>query len=286
MKTKGFTLVELIIVIVIGGILATMISTMIARPIEGFVAASRRAELVDMAENAVRRMQRDVRNALPNSVRIDTTGRAIEFINVRDAGRYRVGADAGNSDPACLFSHLTAESSFGIFTGLPNGAIQAGDRLVISNWNSSGTIANAYSSTDNISPASTTINLGSANPPCSEPYLTLSTPFLFQYLSPQQRFYLVDTPITYLCDVSSGTLTRYWNYPITNNQANVDTDAELLAQGAQSAVVAIRLGACNFSYISGTNTGQRSGVATLSLLLSQSGESISLLHQVHVDNLP
>ena len=286
---KGFTLIELIIVIVIGGILATMISTMIVGPIEGFVAAGRRAELVDMGENTVRKIQRDIRSALPNSVRVDGTAQVFELIHVRDAGRYRVGVGPGNSDPACLFTNLAADGSFGIFSNLSTGTTTAADRIVISNWNNSGTIANAYmgNSGDNISPSTSTVGLHAADATCNEPYLTLSTPFFFQHQSPRQRFYLVDTPISYVCDTGTGTLTRYRNYALAQTQPNSATLAALAAAGsAQAAVVAVHLSTCNFSYTSGTNTGQRSGVATLSIQISQDGESIQLLHQVHVDNMP
>ena len=53
----GFTLVELIMVISIAGLVAVMISTVLSRPLEGFVGQSRRAELVDLAATSLNRLE-------------------------------------------------------------------------------------------------------------------------------------------------------------------------------------------------------------------------------------
>ena len=69
-RSAGFTLIEMIMVIIITAVLGTIISRIISRPVEGFVDISRRAELVDIAEVSLRKISREVRLALPNSVRL------------------------------------------------------------------------------------------------------------------------------------------------------------------------------------------------------------------------
>ena len=93
-RPLGFTLVEMVIAIVLLGIVAAITATFIVRPVEGYRDLARRTALVDAAESALRRMQRDIRTALPNSVRITNTasGFALELIPVIDGGRYN---DAG-----------------------------------------------------------------------------------------------------------------------------------------------------------------------------------------------
>lgn len=280
-RQHGFTLVEAVIVIIIAGIVASMVAVFITRPIEGYADLSRRAELVDQGELALRRMQRDTRRALPNSVRIDGTGQVLEILHVRSGGRYRLNpGGAGFSAAACRLRFNNTDDSFAVM-GTLSEPPQAGDQLVISNWNTLGTLANAYFG-DNRSPATLTLN--PADGTCSENYLTLSAAFQFPYESQQQRFFIVDTPVTYLCDTTAGTLRRYEGYIITADQTDVDTDAELVAAGATSALVVDNLSGCNFAYAPGTPS--RSGLVSLAVSITQDNERIALQQQFHVDNIP
>ena len=53
-KAQGFTLVELVIVIVISGILATVIAPLVMGTFTNYTDTSRRVALVDAAEAAMR----------------------------------------------------------------------------------------------------------------------------------------------------------------------------------------------------------------------------------------
>jgi len=306
----AFTLVEMIIVIAITGVMFGMVAIFVLQPIQGFEAQSRRADLVDIAESALRRMQRDVRRALPNSVRLTCDGGlppcaggetswAVELIRTKVGGRYRQspgqGPTAGGiatTDVPCLLDFSTADDSFAVIGSL-NDTTAAGDRMVVSNWDSRATSANAYAG-DNITPVTTTLNLTSADPACDgEDRINFTNggpaAFLFPFRSdPHQRFFVVDNanPITFLCDSSGGvnSITRFTGYAYTLDQTAADSAGELLGLGATAALVVDNVAACRFSYQPGT--AQRGGLLTLDLTVSQAGEQVRLLHQMHVDNAP
>jgi MSHA biogenesis protein MshO len=307
----AFTLVEMVVVIAITAVIFGMVAIFVLRPVQGFEAQNRRADLVDLAESALRRMQRDTRRALPNSVRIVCDGTlppctgsetrwVLELIRTTVGGRYRQGAGQGPTGGGiattavqCLLDFTTADDSFAVVGSL-NDTLTAGDRLVISNWDSRGASANAYAG-DNITPISTTLNLTSPDPSCDgEDRINFlngggPAPFLFPFRSdPGQRFFIVDNrnPVTFLCDTSGGTanITRYDGYTYTLDQTAVDSAGELIAAGATPALLADNVTACRFTYAPGTP--QRGGLVTLDLTVSKDGEQVRLLHQVHVDNAP
>lgn len=87
-RQRGFTLVELVMVIALASVVAVMVSSVLSRPLEGFVAQSRRAELVDIGSIALNRMQRDIRMAVPGSLRRSPDHQGLELLLIDTAGRY------------------------------------------------------------------------------------------------------------------------------------------------------------------------------------------------------
>lgn len=290
---RGFTLVELVMVIALAGAVAVLISTALSRPLEGFVAQSRRAELVDLAAGALNRMARDIRLAVPNSVRVRGSSE-IEMLNVLDAGRYRpnrVGGDglqfAPGTAPACTasFNVLSGLGQCSAFQVLASGLNLAGARwLVVYNigaqsggnpvsganvWASAGA-GGAHVITPDGSNFAATSLAG------NETLLTVTPPaggsFNFAYASPQRRFYLADQIVGYRCDLVSGQLLRF-----TRN-------ARTPAYSGSSALQASHVTGCSLTYQPGST--QRAALVNLRLQLTLEGESIELFQQVHVDNAP
>ena len=290
---RGMTLVEVVIVISIMAIVASMVAVFMVRPIEGYIGLGRRAELVDSAESALRRMARDIRLSVPNSVRRTdlAPGFALELLPVVDGARY---ATAETTTPACEnltgFDPNPADAEFdilGTFSTLATGT-PAGHRLVINNQGE-GSGNDVYADGVSPSPAAplvitpvgTTITIAT-NPVAGCPangkhHITLSAAHQFRAGSPRDRLYVVTTPVSYVCDPGAGTLVRYSGYAI---QAAQPTTAG--AFGVAGATVAANLEACTVTTT--TSEIRDRGLVTLTLTLHDQGERIRLVHQVQLDN--
>ena len=281
---KGFTLIELVVVIVLSTIVVSFMAMFIVVPVQGYVDQVRRVELVDVAENSLSRIARDIHRALPNSIRITSSGSvvALEMINTVDGVRYREQPPPDDDTKQLNFSAADdAFNSVGVFTGVSKPFSSSSHYLSVYNVGVPG--ANAYELVNVITPPGTQINIDT-DAIAGEDNVTLSPAFQFAYGSPSRRIFLVDGPLSYLCDLSAGTLTRYWGYSITGSQSNRDSAAELVAAGASDTLVADHVSACSLAYAPGTS--QRASLVTLQIAVTDTAETISLLHQVHVNNAP
>lgn len=281
---RGFTLVELVVTIALLTIVVSFMAVFIAGPVRAYNDQTRRAELVDVAENSLRRIARDIRAALPNSVRVTGSGGAValELLNTIDGVRYRDRPPPGDPSKRLRFSGPDdAFNSVGRFNGITRPFSSTTHYLSIYNVGVPG--ANAYELANVITPPGTRIDIDADAAP-GEDNISMNPPHQFAFASPGQRVFLVDQPVSYICDTATGTLVRYTGYAIGPNHADRDSGGELLGAGASATLVADNVSACSVDYTPGT--AQRSGLVTLNMSVSDTGETVSLLHQVHVDNVP
>lgn len=281
---RGFTLVELVVAITLTTIVVSFAAVFVSTPVQGYANQMRRVALVDEGDVALRRMARDVRRALPNSVRVRINGAvvALEMLTTLDGARYRDTPPPGGADTQLDFTAAdNAFNTVGVFSRIAKPFVS--DQVYLSIYNVAAPGADAYELANVITPAGTTIDIRASATP-GEDRVTLAPPFRFRFGSPAKRLFLVDGPVTYLCNPGTGDLTRYEGYAIAANQADMDTAGELAAAGAASTRVATRVTTCAIDYAAGTS--QRAGLVSMALTIGQDGEQVSLLHQVHVDNVP
>ncbi len=266
---RGFTLIEAIIVITITGIIAGMVAIFIRAPVQGYFDSARRAELTDIADTAQRRISRDLHLALPNSVRV-SGGNYLEFLQTSGGGRYRAAVD--NSGGGNVLDFTQPTTSFDVL-GPPVAMVPGAMNLVaVYNLGIPGADAYLGDNTSAMTAGGNTVTINS---------------FQFPFASPANRFQIISYPVSYVCagvgtDASgngTGTLTRYWNYPI---QASQPTS---FAAGTSSALLAKNVSGCSFSYDAQVIT-QRAGLVSAWLQVTQSNESVSLYYEVHVSNVP
>jgi len=273
---SGFTLIEAVVTIAILGILGAIVAVFIGKPIQGYFDSARRAELTDQADVALRRLTRDLRLALPNSLRVANAAGVnyIEFIMTSNGGRYRSDADGSTGGDFLSYTN-TADMSFDVLGSMPaNPAIAAGDFIVVYNLGPGNAPADAYTGGNRAQVQGVAGNVVTlvANP------FAIQTPPL---PSPDARFQVVPggtQAVTYACPAATpANMTRQWNYGFNAAQATPPV-------GGTMALMAGNV-VCTVEYA--PNASGRNGLLLINLTLSDaSGERISLAQQIRIDNTP
>lgn len=272
-KTKGFTLIEMITVIVLLGIIAGILTPFIAKAMQAYTHSKARAVLVAKGRLALERLAREVHQAVPNSLRVLAGGTGIEFARSRAGGRYVERFD----DFGTEFSRINfrfrknanLSSLYTIGTGL---ALAANDVLVIGNTapaelqagNSSAALAGI---------AATTV---ASDGTISGQILSFSAQ-QFTMESPGKHFSIVDQTVE--VGLTSGNLRWFTATGLTNYNGAVNWSSSDPSLTNGVTLVA-------FSYTPGTP--QSTGVLRVDLEIADvtTGETIRLYREIHVRNTP
>ena len=285
----GFTLVEAIVVMVIIGIVGAMVSIFIIRPVKGYQESVARAEVTDIADLALRRMARELRLALPNSIRVSADGNTVEFLLTRTGGRY-VSVDDNISTtlaPPLDFDD-TAKTSFAVLGEMSTGKqaiVPGSDFFVVNNIGTPPLDAYLLGNMAQI----TAVADGAAG--SNVHMITLATnPFAAQMHSlpsASSRYQVVSGPVAYQClpasaGPGSGSVRRVSGHPVS---ASIDCASGATACVAQRHLIANKIQSCRFEYANAANI--RSAVLRMTLTLAlDEVETVSLSHQINVDNTP
>lgn len=287
---RGFTLVELIVVIVLTGILASTVTIFFKPAVDAYFASQRRAALADMADTAVRRMAREIRAAVPNSVR-DHGEQCIEFVPTIAGGRYRKALHmtvAGVSEEDSTTNCTNLAKSCSLDLSEPSGsqktafdvlqmsaarAPKAGDAVVIGNQQ----VEWVYE--------------GKSRKLVSDPYIPgvsygvgrirLETGGFPSEISGYEfgRFFVVQdsASVAFVCSGSKlYRVVRALGTPTANTCPDVAVNTPVLAD---------KVSHCRFVYSANDGT-QQNGLAWLEITLSDAGEDVSMAFGVHVSNVP
>jgi len=268
----GFTIVELVMVIVLMGIVGGMVAVFMKSPIDAYLAVARRAALTDLVDTTSRRISRDIRTALPNSLRAPNS-QCLEFIPTKSGGRYRandvVAGDGTGLDFSTTDTTFNMLGSNAALTG--DQKIAANDVIAIYNLGVTGSTAYAQDNT------TTVTAIGAETGAPLETPITLSAK-KFPFESPYYRFHVIPSAekvVAYVC--SGGKI-----YRTASSNFYTDTSANICP--TSGAVLAENVSACNFDY-SGSDL-QRNALVSLVLQFTNSGETVSLHQDVHVSNVP
>ncbi|MGL1956513.1 MAG: type II secretion system GspH family protein [Colwellia sp.] len=87
-KRSGFTLIELVLVIIILGVMSVGIASFMTLTTQTYLNVSERDELLASARFSVERLNREIRNVLPNSLRLTNANQCLQFTPIIESTIY------------------------------------------------------------------------------------------------------------------------------------------------------------------------------------------------------
>ncbi len=264
-NSRGFTLIELTMVILIAGILSVGVTEFVELSVGSYVDRNDRNKMASVMVVAAEKLSRDIRRSLPNSVRIGgdvvSNDNCVEFIPILAGSHYVSVPIAPAAASFNAVSHGGASALSAYISVYPIS------------------IADLYSPTD-ASPSSLTAL--KANLPAGTDQIAVSLGAAHQFVtdSPLNRFFAVDDPIAYCQPSGSTRLYRYTNYGFNAIAVlpPVGASRDLLVDEVSSTDPVV------FDYAS--STLMRNAVVSFELASSVDGETLKLGQEVQIRNVP
>ena len=245
----GFTLVELIAVIVILSIVASIGTGFIVKSTDAYQRTQSRALLVNTSRQALERMTRQLRNALPYSVRVTNSGNCVEFMHIVAAGNYfsPVPDQSNGSAAKSNFTASPVVTDFGTPRHVTIGAMAPTEIY------GAAAISRAGYASGNVN---------------------LSAPKKWQRNSINKRFYLLDNPQAF-CWVGN-ELRFYEGIGVALANVNVAGAHSILAKNVTATTPFLLAG----------GSENRNVAINIKLNFSSAGETITYAQRILIRNVP
>ncbi|MGB5325715.1 MAG: type II secretion system protein [Pseudomonadales bacterium] len=211
---QGVTLVELVASIVLLGIIGTGLVNFISGSAKAYQEVLRRDEITQIGRFAIERVSRELRTALPGSVRV--AGSCVEFVPVLAASMYTALPVSGLSPAANDFTVVS--------TAVPANA----NRVAVYTLDG----ADVYGAASHLR----AFDVGSASSAAGETTYNFASPSQqFPEQSPGRRIYFVNQPVSFCVagPVSSRVLNRYEGYGFTAVQSSPPAGGSPIAEFIQ-----------------------------------------------------
>lgn len=281
-RFRGFTLIELIMTILMLAIISLGLASYVRNTTDIYVDVVGRQKIIGEARFVIERITRDLREALPNSVRAGRSGNVtcVEFLPISASSTYvnvPVAPEAA-SNTVRLVEHGVSGAvadKIAVYALSPNQIYTD--------------VANQVSG--RVFSLNEAVNFGTGVQD-----VTLLNSVRFQKDSPNDRYYLVSTAVSYCTDSTSNRIVRYSNYwpcspsalsacsqqfPPTSTQVQGSLRSSTMAQNQTNHA----LGASAPFAFSGA-TLVRHAVVMLNLEFLREAERIQFHHEVHIVNVP
>lgn len=270
-RNRGFTLIELITVLVILSIVSVGISGFIRTGVQVYLDVAERDQVLGQSRLVIERIKRDIRSALPNSLRVSSsaTVTCLEFMPVK-WGSFYFDVPVAPEPASSSIKVVTPDTSLNPYV------FQSTDSVVVAPILGS----DLYS-------ANSTRRFGLNSVPtldASDSKKTvISLPNAVQFMaeSPSSRAYIVGLPVSYC--FANQQITRHQDYGLSAVQLLSPGNAVLMAENVLNDINGssndkpFRLGG---SFLTGD-------AYLLMLLRFKLGEQMLVFsNEVHVPNVP
>ena len=267
-KSSGFTLVEMVTVIIILGVMVLGVSSFVIMGTRIFVESTAVDQVLSQSRFVMERMTREIRNAVPNSLRVTenpATFQCIEFVPIQASASYL----------SLPISPEPTSSTGTVMT--PSLDIMPDHRMLVYPLSES----HIYSATPTASEGRL-FDIDEYDSTTNT--ITFDRAVRFSEASPRTRFFMVDNAVSY-CFLANGNIRRYTSYNMFNatqptpSQMGGDTSSALMAEN-----VAINNGNWPIFYTPGTLINNAVVQLTPEFLVN--GQEFQYQHQVQVVNVP
>jgi len=266
---RGFTLIEMIMVIIVLSAVSIGVSSFVHFGIDIYRDAVGRDQQIGDSRFLIERLTRELREALPNSVRVsDEAGKpnCLEFVPIVASSSY--------IDIAVLPEAL----SDSVRVVLPAAAVPltAGDKIVIYPLEPDEIYVSPTSVSGKV------FSLGAGVPArvlsgAVVADVSLSKSVQFAADSPTERYYIVKDAVSYCAEGSN--IKRYSGYWRAGSQ---QSPALAIASGVLMAENQVN----NKPFVYHHDSLTRSAMVQLNFEFSYDDERLKLYHEVHVVNVP
>ena len=271
-RRSGFTLIEMIMVIVILGVLGIAGADFIGQVFRGFAETHARMELYEEGKAAMVRMERELHGMLPNAICVTSDQGATCESDGTPGNEIRFGmifeSNMRGNNLVGRYTELAVD--FPMLPGRPptltdsNGAATPQVNRIVSvynrNWSDFAGGGRLFQVTS-----------------VSGPVMTFGASQQIDTPSPRQRYYLVDRIVSYRWNSVSKILFR-----------EVDT---VLAGGSGSyfsttTAYPLARNVTDFRFYYAAPATARSGIVSLLFAMEKHGQHVDMHKEIHVKNVP
>lgn len=260
----GFTLLEMVAVIVVLAILAALGGQFVVKATDSYQSTRTRTLLVNTGRQAVERMSRQLRMALPYSVRVTNNGNCLEFMPIASGGIYSATvADTSNAAAAQTTINASPYAiEFGTARYASIGAMAATELYAASPASLAALASPLLVST----------------PAVIRNQISLSAAKTWQRNSINRRFYLLDSPQAF-CIV--GTELRFYQNQALNNAVGSEVDVS-----SSYSLMAANVTGVGVPFSLSSAAENRNTNAIFNINFVSNGQSVAFNQSVMIRNVP